>query len=114
MPPEKRVFTIILEGEDDGGYSVYCPALPGCVSQGDDRSEALENIKEAIALVLEVLADESEVKDGQALHRTLPYHETPDMIAQEIKCILANREEDGLPYEGVSIEQVNLVIGAPV
>ncbi len=51
-PPHK--FTVILEAERDGGYSIYCPALPGCVSQGDDLLSAIDNIKEAIELVLEV------------------------------------------------------------
>ena len=50
-------FTVILEQENDGGYSAYCPALPGCVSQGDDLNSAMDNIKEAIELVLEVTDD---------------------------------------------------------
>ncbi|MBF8267076.1 MAG: hypothetical protein HW388_584 [Dehalococcoidia bacterium] len=36
-----------------GGYAVYCPELPGCTSAGDSEEEALDNIKEAIALYLE-------------------------------------------------------------
>ncbi|MBI4216957.1 MAG: type II toxin-antitoxin system HicB family antitoxin [Chloroflexi bacterium] len=36
-----------------GSYAVYCPELPGCTSAGDTEEEALENIKEAIALYLE-------------------------------------------------------------
>ena len=36
-----------------GGYAVYCPELPGCTSAGDTEEEALDNIKEAIALYLE-------------------------------------------------------------
>ena len=46
-------YTVILEREDDGGYVVSVPALPGCVSQGDNRGEALGNIQEAIKLYLE-------------------------------------------------------------
>jgi predicted RNase H-like HicB family nuclease len=42
-----------LEQETDGGYVVSAPALPGCISQGDTRAEALSNIREAIALYLE-------------------------------------------------------------
>jgi len=38
---------------DEGGYTVYVPALPGCISEGDSREEALENIQEAIQLYLE-------------------------------------------------------------
>jgi len=44
--------TVILEKEDKGGYSAYVPALPGCASQGETRSETLKNIKEAIELYL--------------------------------------------------------------
>lgn len=48
--------------ESDEGWSVSCPALPGCHSQGATRAEALENIKEAIQLWLEVEAEENGVK----------------------------------------------------
>ena len=46
-------YTVVLEQEEDGGYVVSVPALPGCVSQGDTRAEALNNIREAIALYVE-------------------------------------------------------------
>ena len=47
-------FTIVLTPEPGaGGYSVSVPALPGCFSQGETKEEALENIKEAIALYIE-------------------------------------------------------------
>jgi len=46
-------YTVILEREPDGGFVVFAPALPGCVSQGDTRAEALANIREAIELYLE-------------------------------------------------------------
>lgn len=46
-------YTVLLEREDDGGYVVSVPALPGCISQGDTRDEALANIREAIALYIE-------------------------------------------------------------
>ena len=43
-------FKIVLEEEQDGGYSVYVPELPGCASQGETRQEAVKNIKQAIHL----------------------------------------------------------------
>ena len=46
-------YTVVLEQEQDGGYVVSVPALPGCVSQGDTRPEALANIREAIELYVE-------------------------------------------------------------
>jgi predicted RNase H-like HicB family nuclease len=46
-------YTVVLLRENDGGYVVTVPALPGCVSQGDSREEALKNIEEAIELYLE-------------------------------------------------------------
>ena len=45
---------IVLEEEEDGTYSVHCPALRGCHSQGATREEALKNIHEAIEIYLEV------------------------------------------------------------
>jgi predicted RNase H-like HicB family nuclease len=45
---------IVLEQEEEGTYSVHCPALRGCYSQGETREEALKNIQEAIQLYLEV------------------------------------------------------------
>jgi predicted RNase H-like HicB family nuclease len=50
-------YTVVLEQEPDGGYVVSVPALPGCVSQGDTRSEALSNIREAIELYIEDCRD---------------------------------------------------------
>ncbi len=46
-------YTVVLERESDGGYVVSVPVLPGCVSQGDTRDEALANIREAMELYLE-------------------------------------------------------------
>ncbi len=42
---------IILEPSDEGGYTVTVPALPGCISDGDSRDEALKNIQEAHSAV---------------------------------------------------------------
>jgi predicted RNase H-like HicB family nuclease len=41
-------FTVLLEREEDGGFVASVPALPGCVSQGDTRDEAMKNVREAI------------------------------------------------------------------
>jgi predicted RNase H-like HicB family nuclease len=43
-------YTVVLEQEEDGGYVANVPALPGCVSQGDNRTKALNNIREAVEL----------------------------------------------------------------
>jgi antitoxin HicB len=48
-------YRVIVEQDEDGNYVVEVPALPGCISQGKTRSEALVNIKEAIELYLESL-----------------------------------------------------------
>jgi predicted RNase H-like HicB family nuclease len=50
-------YTVVLEQEEDGGYVASVPALPGCVSQGDTRAEALSNIREAIELYVEDCRD---------------------------------------------------------
>jgi predicted RNase H-like HicB family nuclease len=43
-------YTVILERDADGGFVASVPALPGCVSQGDARAEAIANIREAAEL----------------------------------------------------------------
>jgi len=48
-------FHIVLEKQEEGGYTAYVPELPGCISQGDTEKEALSNIREAITLYLEEL-----------------------------------------------------------
>lgn len=50
-------FQVILDRDEDGVWVVECPAIPGCVSQGSSKQEALKNIEEAIALCLEVRAE---------------------------------------------------------
>ncbi len=50
-------FQVTLDRDEDGVWVVECPAIPGCVSQGDTRAEALKNVREAIRLCLEVRAE---------------------------------------------------------
>ena len=50
-------FKVVVEEGEDGYFVVTVPSLPGCISQGKTREEALENIKEAIELYLEVLQE---------------------------------------------------------
>jgi len=49
---------VVLEPSDEGGYTVYVPALPGCVSEGDTIDDAMRNIREAIELYLEPVEDD--------------------------------------------------------
>ncbi len=51
-------FIVILEPQEEGGFTVTVPALPGCISEGETREEALNNIKEAIKLYIEVLKED--------------------------------------------------------
>jgi len=46
-------YKVVVEPQEEGGYTVYVPTLPGCVSQGETVEEALDNIKEAIEVYLE-------------------------------------------------------------
>ena len=55
---------VILEPSEEGGYTIYAPSLPGCISEGDSEAEALTNIKEAIELYLEPVEDELFVSDS--------------------------------------------------
>jgi predicted RNase H-like HicB family nuclease len=51
-------FTVILEKEDEGGYHVSCPVLPGCHTQSETIEEGIQNIRETIQLyVASLVAD---------------------------------------------------------
>lgn len=49
---------IILEPSEEGGYTAFVPSLPGCISEGETKEEALKNIREAIELYLEPVEDD--------------------------------------------------------
>ncbi len=55
---------IVLEPSEDGGYTVYVPSLPGCISEGETKDEAVANITEAIELYMEPIDDEMILKEG--------------------------------------------------
>ncbi len=49
---------VVLETSEDGGFTVYVPSLPGCISEGDSREEAMANIRKAIEVYLEPTEDD--------------------------------------------------------
>lgn len=49
---------VVLEPSDEGGFTVYVPSLPGCISEGESEQEALVNIQEAVRLYLEPVEDD--------------------------------------------------------
>ncbi len=49
---------VFLEPSEEGGYTVTVPSLPGCISEGRTREEALKNIREAVQLYLEPVEDD--------------------------------------------------------
>ncbi len=55
---------IVLEPSDEGGYTAYVPTLPGCISEGNSRDEALSNMREAIELYLEPVEDDFAATEG--------------------------------------------------
>ena len=55
---------VVLEPSPEGGYTVYVPSLPGCISEGESAEEALTNIREAIELYLEPVDDDLAGKEG--------------------------------------------------
>lgn len=51
---KKLHYRVILQPAEEGGYTVIVPALPGCISEGDNKQEAMANIQEAIRGWIEV------------------------------------------------------------
>lgn len=57
--------TIVLEPQQEGGFNAYVPSLPGCISEGETKEEAVKNIKEAVELYLE--ADTNELVERHVI-----------------------------------------------
>jgi predicted RNase H-like HicB family nuclease len=58
---------VILEPSEEGGYTVTVPSLPGCISEGSTREEAIQNIREAIELYLEPVEDDTSFQSSSEL-----------------------------------------------
>ncbi len=67
------IFHVTLETAEDGWIVATCPALPGCISQGRDEKEALENIKEAITAWMWA--------EDQKAVRSMPAEQNPIVVA---------------------------------
>ena len=62
--PDRRnpvKFRVVLEPSEEGGFTAVVPVLPGCISEGDTREEALANVREAITIYLEPVEDDTVV-----------------------------------------------------
>ncbi len=55
---------VVLEPSDEGGYTIFVPSLPGCISEGETVEQALENIQEAIELYIEPVEDDLILDDN--------------------------------------------------
>lgn len=62
----------VFEPQEEGGYHVYAPELPGLHTEGDSLEEATENAREALALYVEGLREDGRSLDFGVIRRTLP------------------------------------------
>lgn len=69
---ERREYELVFEPQDEGGYHVYAPDLPGLHTQGDTLAEAETNAKEALALYVEGLREEGRSLDTGVVRRKFP------------------------------------------
>ena len=61
-------FTILLEKQREGGYTARCMEVPGAISQGETKKDAVKNVKEALELVLEVIKEEAKSKEAVSVN----------------------------------------------
>jgi predicted RNase H-like HicB family nuclease len=69
--PELTEIELIFAPQEEGGYSVYVPELPGLHTQGEDMDDALANAEEAVALYVEGLREDGETLDQGILRRRI-------------------------------------------
>ena len=96
-------YTVILLPEEEGGFSVSCPALPGCVSQGETKEEALANIREAAEGWMQVELQTNPV----------PPEETAQKVGDELIWCVNDRAAYGLALL-LETQQIDLQIPARV
>jgi predicted RNase H-like HicB family nuclease len=68
---EQREIEFVFEPQDEGGYHVYAPDLPGLHTQGEDIDDAVENAQEALALYVEGLREEGRPVGSGIVRRRL-------------------------------------------
>ena len=61
-------YTILLEKQREGGYTARCMEVPGAISQGETKKDAVKNVKEALELVLEVIREEAKSKEAVSVN----------------------------------------------
>ncbi len=75
------VYTVVLEPDlEDGGYTAYVPALPGCHTQGETKEEALKHAEEAVSLYLATLIEEG---------KPVPPDTKPELIFETVRVAAA-------------------------
>lgn len=68
----EREIELVFEPQEDGGYHVYSPDLPGLHTQGENMDEAMRNANEAVALYVEGLREDGDSLDMGVLRRKIP------------------------------------------
>jgi len=79
-----RTYTVVLQREPEGSYTVIVPALPGCLTEGDSIEEALEMAKEVIPLFLEVLEEDGKPIPPDNLDVRLDMRETDEVLVSKV------------------------------
>lgn len=69
---DAKEIELVFEPQDEGGFHVYAPDLPGLHTQGESFDEALANANEAVVLYVEGLREDGEPLDSGVIRRTIP------------------------------------------
>lgn len=72
MTENAREIELVFEPQEEGGYHVYAPDLPGLHTQGDDLDDATKNAEEALTLYIEGLRDDGQSLDSGVIRRKVP------------------------------------------
>lgn len=67
-----REIELVFEPQEEGGFHVYAPDLPGLHTQGDDMEDAMANANEAVALYVDGLREDGESLDMGVVRRKIP------------------------------------------
>lgn len=68
---EPHEIELVFEPQEEGGYHVYAPDLPGLHTQGDDLDDAMANAEEAVALYVEGIREDGETLETGVIRRKI-------------------------------------------
>ena len=93
-------YPAVIETDDVGGYGVFFPDLPGCVSAGDTEIDAVENAAEALGLYLQAMLDDRQLPPPPSALRDVPHDPEVQEVGRQLIKVPMKLERINVSFDG--------------